>query len=95
MKLNRNSKIFINYFLGPLLFVWLSWSIYRQVQRQPGLENAWRLIMQQTAHPDFAEGGKAFIERRAPRWQPHSSLDPPDGRDGSMGPAIGEAPQDH
>jgi Lysylphosphatidylglycerol synthase TM region len=41
MKLNRNSKIFINYFLGPLLFVWLSWSIYREIKNQPDLEKAW------------------------------------------------------
>lgn len=44
MKLTRNSKIFINYFLGPLLFCWLSWSIYRQIIRQPGLEQAWQGI---------------------------------------------------
>ena len=44
MKLNRNIKIFINYFLGPLLFIWLSWSIYRQVTRQPDLEKAWNGI---------------------------------------------------
>ncbi|HEV7783511.1 MAG TPA: lysylphosphatidylglycerol synthase transmembrane domain-containing protein [Chitinophagaceae bacterium] len=44
MKLNRNTKIFINYFLGPLLFIWLSWSIYRQIQRQPNLEEAWKGI---------------------------------------------------
>jgi Lysylphosphatidylglycerol synthase TM region len=41
MKLNKNIKIFINYFLGPLLFLWLSWSIYREVKRQPNLESAW------------------------------------------------------
>lgn len=44
MKLNRNIKIFINYFLGPLLFIWLSWSIYRQIKNQPGLEQAWQSI---------------------------------------------------
>lgn len=49
MKLTRTSKsdsyrIFINYFLGPLLFLWLSWSIYRQIQKQPGLEEAWKQI---------------------------------------------------
>ncbi|MDZ4794985.1 MAG: lysylphosphatidylglycerol synthase domain-containing protein [Bacteroidota bacterium] len=41
MKLNKNSKLFINYFLGPLLFVWLAWSIYRQIQLQPDIETAW------------------------------------------------------
>ncbi len=44
MKLNRNTRIFINYFLGPLLFIWLSWSIYRQVRSQPNLEEAWEGI---------------------------------------------------
>jgi uncharacterized membrane protein YbhN (UPF0104 family) len=44
MKLSRNSKIFINYFLGPVLFVWLSWSIYRQIIHQPGLQDAWNKI---------------------------------------------------
>lgn len=41
MKLNRNSKLFINYFLGPLLFIWLAWSIYQQIVHQPDLEKAW------------------------------------------------------
>jgi uncharacterized membrane protein YbhN (UPF0104 family) len=44
MKLNKNIKLFINYFFGPLLFLWLSWSIYNQIQRQPGLEQAWEKI---------------------------------------------------
>ena len=41
MKLNKNIKIFINYFLGPLLFMWLSWSIYQEIKHQPDLANAW------------------------------------------------------
>ena len=44
MKLNKNTKLFINYFLGPLLFAWLAWSIYRQIQKQPDLETAWKGI---------------------------------------------------
>jgi hypothetical protein len=44
MKLNQNIKRFINYFLGPLLFAWLSWSIYRHIQEQPNLEKAWAKI---------------------------------------------------
>ncbi len=44
MKLNRTIKIFINYLLGPLLFAWLSWSIYRQITRQPDLDHAWQQI---------------------------------------------------
>ncbi len=51
MKLNKNSKLFINYFLGPLLFVWLSWSIYRQIQKQPNLETAWQGIKESFTTP--------------------------------------------
>src|SRR5690349_24659329 len=46
MRLNKNIKIFLNYFLGPLLFLWLSYSIYTQVKRQPDLETSWRKIRQ-------------------------------------------------
>lgn len=41
MQLNKNIKIFINYFLGPLLFAWLVFSIYRQLISQPQLEESW------------------------------------------------------
>ena len=41
MRLSKNIKIFINYFLGPVLFVWLAWSIYREIKHQPDLGNAW------------------------------------------------------
>ncbi|MBL0067173.1 MAG: flippase-like domain-containing protein [Chitinophagaceae bacterium] len=44
MRLSKNIKIFINYFLGPLLFAWLSWAIYRQIVKQPNLETAWQGI---------------------------------------------------
>lgn len=37
----KNIRIFINYFLGPLLFIWVSYSIYNQVRAQPNLENSW------------------------------------------------------
>jgi lysylphosphatidylglycerol synthase-like protein len=46
MRLNKNIKIFLNYFLGPLLFLWLSYSIYNQVKRQPDLETSWIKIKQ-------------------------------------------------
>ncbi|MGG9970472.1 lysylphosphatidylglycerol synthase domain-containing protein [Ferruginibacter sp. SUN002] len=42
--MNRYIKIFINYFLGPLLFIILSWSLYRQIVNQPDLENRWNEI---------------------------------------------------
>jgi len=37
----KNIKIFLNYVLGPLLFVWLSYSVYRQIRDQPHLEESW------------------------------------------------------
>jgi hypothetical protein len=37
-------KIFINTFFGPLLFVWLCYSIYAQVVQQPHLEQSWQQI---------------------------------------------------
>ena len=40
MRPGKNIKIFFNYFLGPLLFAWLSWSIYHQVAGQPDLEKS-------------------------------------------------------
>jgi len=46
MQLNKNIKIFVNYFLGPLLFAWLSYSIYRQIIKQPQLEESWFQIRQ-------------------------------------------------
>ena len=51
MKLNKNTKLFINYFLGPLLFAWLAWSIYHQIQKQPDLEKAWRGIKESFTTP--------------------------------------------
>src|SRR6185369_2212952 len=46
MRLNKNIKIFLNYFLGPILFLWLSYSIYNQVKHQPDLETSWIKIKQ-------------------------------------------------
>jgi uncharacterized membrane protein YbhN (UPF0104 family) len=40
----RKIRIFITYFLGPLLFAWLSWSIYTQLRKQPDLERSWEHI---------------------------------------------------
>jgi MFS family permease len=41
MKLNKNIKIFLNYVLGPLLFAWLSYSVFKQIRDQPNLEDSW------------------------------------------------------
>jgi len=34
------------------------------------LEHAWALLRSHWGHPDFAEGPRAFAEKRAPRWNP-------------------------
>lgn len=34
-KRNKNIKLFLNYVIGPLVFLILGWSIYRQILRQP------------------------------------------------------------
>ena len=41
MRLNKNIKIFLNYVLGPLLFAWLSYSVFKQIKNQPHLEESW------------------------------------------------------
>jgi hypothetical protein len=42
---NKNIKLLLNYGLGPLLFIWLSYSIYRQVQQQPNLSAAYQNLL--------------------------------------------------
>ena len=37
-------KIFINYFVGPILFVWLAFSIYHQIIQQKDLYATWKNI---------------------------------------------------
>ena len=44
MQPGKSIKIFINYFLGPLLFAWLAYAIYRQIMKQPQLEESWLQI---------------------------------------------------
>lgn len=43
-EVSKSIKIFINYFLGPLLFLWLAVSIYDQVMRQPHLAQSWQHV---------------------------------------------------
>ena len=42
--MRKNIKIFVNYFLGPLLFIILAYSLYNQVSRQKDLEIRWEQI---------------------------------------------------
>jgi uncharacterized membrane protein YbhN (UPF0104 family) len=51
MKLNKNIKIFLNYILGPLLFAWLSYSIYIQVKNQTNLTESWLTIKHSFSSP--------------------------------------------
>jgi hypothetical protein len=42
--LNKNIKIFLNYFLGPVLFIVLTWSLYKQIINRPDLPERWEQI---------------------------------------------------
>jgi len=42
--LNKNLKILLNFFLGPLLFIILSWSLYHQISNKPNLGVQWQHI---------------------------------------------------
>lgn len=47
-RLKKNYKILINWIVGPLLFVWFSFSIYNQITHQPHLQDTWKQIFQFT-----------------------------------------------
>jgi len=51
--LNKRFKILINYFLGPLLFLILSWSLYKQIILQPDLGIRWQQIKNSFHTPLF------------------------------------------
>jgi hypothetical protein len=44
-------SIFIHYFLGPLLFVWVSYSIYSQIRKQPDIGRSWQHIRYSFSSP--------------------------------------------
>ena len=46
--MTKNLKIILNYYLGPLIFVFLSFSLYRQIAHRPNLEIQWNLIKAST-----------------------------------------------
>ncbi len=43
--MNKNLKIFINYFFGPVFFIVLTGSLYNQISRQPDLTVRWNQIV--------------------------------------------------
>jgi uncharacterized membrane protein YbhN (UPF0104 family) len=51
--LNKNIKLIINYLLGPLLFIILSWSLYKQIIHQPDLALRWNQIKQSWTEAGF------------------------------------------
>jgi enoyl-CoA hydratase/carnithine racemase len=44
----------------------------QELSLEAALRNAWQLITRHNAGPDFAEGVRAFRERRPPRWRQFS-----------------------
>lgn len=42
--MRKNIKIFVNYFLGPILFIVLTYSLYQQVRHQKDLDLRWQQI---------------------------------------------------
>lgn len=49
--MSKQIKILINWFLGPLIFIVLSWSLVIQIKNQPDLEMRWQQIRQSWQHP--------------------------------------------
>jgi len=43
--LKRKLKIIVNYFISPILFIWLSYSIYTQIIEQKDLQQSWKIIV--------------------------------------------------
>lgn len=51
--MNKSIKLIFNYFLAPLLFIVLSWSLYLQIIHQPDLSQRWLHIKSSWSHPVF------------------------------------------
>lgn len=51
--MNKNIKIFTNYCLGPILFVVLTWSLYKQIVHQEDVLTRWNQIKSSWQHPIF------------------------------------------
>lgn len=45
-RMNKNIKIFLNYVVGPLLGIWLFYSLFKQIKGQPHLHQSLMLIKQ-------------------------------------------------
>lgn len=51
--MSKQIKILINWFLGPIIFVVLSWSLYSQIKNQPDLGTRWQQIKDSWHQPAF------------------------------------------
>ncbi len=51
--MSKQIKILINWFLGPLIFVALSWSLFVQIDNQPDLAIRWQQIKNSWQQPGF------------------------------------------
>lgn len=58
---NKNIKIFLNYVLGPLLFAWLTYSIFKQIKNQQHLEESWANIKSSFSSPIVVNLILAFV----------------------------------
>lgn len=43
--MTKQTKNFLNYVLGPVLFIWLSWAIYHQLKTQTDLKASWQTFV--------------------------------------------------
>lgn len=43
--MTKRTKNILNYIVGPALFIWLSWAIYNQLNKQTDLKESWDIIV--------------------------------------------------
>lgn len=43
--MTKQTKNLLNYLVGPILFIWLSWAIYKQLKTQTDLQQSWQIIL--------------------------------------------------
>ncbi len=61
MPLSAKIKLLLNYFIGPLLFIGISFSIYQQVTNQPELGRHWMQIKERFGVQTLQFVGLAFL----------------------------------
>lgn len=50
-RLTKRTKLLLNYLIGPILFFWLSWSIYEQIEHQTDFKTSWQIIVEAIIGP--------------------------------------------